>query len=70
MHTNGRVYFHVGAGISVDAGIPDFRSKKKIPGVPELGQRKLKEMFELSMIRVSTKVWRWYKGTKVMACRT
>ncbi|KAN0101317.1 DHS-like NAD/FAD-binding domain containing protein, partial [Tylopilus felleus] len=40
----------VGAGISVAAGIPDFRSKQKIPGIPELSQRKLKDMFQLSMI--------------------
>lgn len=43
----------VGAGISVAAGIPDFRSKQKIPGVPELAQRHLKDMFSLSMITVS-----------------
>lgn len=35
------------------AGIPDFRSNQKIPGVPELAKRKLKDMFQLSMITVS-----------------
>ncbi|KAI9452032.1 DHS-like NAD/FAD-binding domain-containing protein, partial [Boletus coccyginus] len=44
----------VGAGISVAAGIPDFRSKQEIPGVPELAQRKLKDMFRLSMISASS----------------
>ena len=43
----------VGAGISVAAGIPDFRSKQEIPGVPELARRKLKDMFRLSMITAS-----------------
>ncbi|KAH7917914.1 DHS-like NAD/FAD-binding domain-containing protein, partial [Leucogyrophana mollusca] len=40
----------VGAGISVAAGIPDFRSKQQIPGVPESAKKKLKDMFQLSMI--------------------
>ncbi|KAH7902953.1 DHS-like NAD/FAD-binding domain-containing protein, partial [Hygrophoropsis aurantiaca] len=39
-----------GAGISVAAGIPDFRSKQKIPGIPQLGKKKLKDMFQLSML--------------------
>lgn len=43
----------IGAGISVAAGIPDFRSKQKIPGIPELATRKLKDMFQLSMIMAS-----------------
>lgn len=62
--------FCIGAGISVAAGIPDFRSKQNIFGVPELGQRKLKDMFQLSMIMVSLKLWRWYSRAKVMMCRT
>lgn len=70
MHTDGNIDLYVGAGISVEAGIPDFRSKQKIPGVPELGHRKLKEMFQLSMITVRRKVWKWYQGAKVMVCRT
>lgn len=42
-----------GAGTSIAAGIPDFRSKQNIPGVPELAQRKLKDMFQLSMVMAS-----------------
>ncbi|KAF9226124.1 DHS-like NAD/FAD-binding domain-containing protein, partial [Gyrodon lividus] len=42
-----------GAGISVAAGIPDFRSKQNVPGFPELGKKMMKEMFQLSMITAS-----------------
>ena len=37
------------AEISITAGMPNFRSKQNIPGISELAQRKLKDMFQHSM---------------------
>lgn len=47
------LFSFAGAGISVASGIPDFRSKQEIPGVPELAKMKLKDMFHHSMIMAS-----------------
>lgn len=48
------IYKVIGAGISVAAGIPDFRSKGKLPTLPEMQKKKLRDMFDVSVLSVST----------------
>jgi hypothetical protein len=47
------VLYYIGAGISVAAGIPDFRSSCSAPGLPEMQKKKLKDMFHASVLSVS-----------------
>jgi len=46
-----------GAGISVAAGIPDFRSNKSIPGFPDM-KKKLTEIFQTYMLSVGVIICR------------
>lgn len=46
------IFLFSGAGISVTAGIPDFRSRQPVPGLPHMPHRKLKEMFDSTHLSV------------------